>query len=42
MCEPEGPLIPRKCAKEMLEMSSGELTRKHDKCLSQLFCASHI
>ncbi len=25
-----------------LEMSSGELTRKQDGCLSQLFSASHI
>ncbi len=40
--EPEGPLIPRKSAKEKLEMSSGELTRKQDGCLSQLFSASHI
>jgi hypothetical protein len=41
-CEPEGPLIPRKSAKEKLEMSSIELTRKQDGCLSQLFSALHI
>jgi hypothetical protein len=41
-CEPEGPLVPRKSAKEKLEMSSDELTRKKDGCLSQLFSASHI
>jgi hypothetical protein len=41
-CEPEGPLIPRKSAKEKVEMSSGELTRKQDSCLSQLFSESHI
>jgi hypothetical protein len=28
MCESEGPLIPRKSAKEKVEMSSGELIRK--------------
>jgi hypothetical protein len=39
MCKPEGPLIPRKGAKEKLEMSSGELTIKQDSCLSQLFSA---
>jgi hypothetical protein len=33
-CEPEGPLIPRNSAKEKLEMSSGELSRKQDGCLS--------
>jgi hypothetical protein len=41
-CEPEGPLITRKSGKEKLEMSGGELTRKQDSCLSQLFSASHI
>jgi hypothetical protein len=41
-CEPEDPLIPRKNSKEKLEMSSGELTRKQDGCLSKLFSASHI
>jgi hypothetical protein len=42
MCEHEGPLIPRKSAKVRLELSSGELTRIQDGCLSQLFSASHI
>jgi hypothetical protein len=42
MCEPKDPLLPRKSVKEKLEMSSGELTRKQDGCLSQLFSVSHI
>jgi hypothetical protein len=29
MCEPEGPLLPRKSVKEKLKMSSGELTKNN-------------
>ncbi len=42
MCEPQGPLIPRKSAKENWKYPCCELTRKQDGCLSQLFSASHI
>ncbi len=42
-CEPEGlVLIPMKSAKEKLEMSIGELTRKQDNYPSHLFSVSHI
>ncbi len=42
MCKSEGPLVPGKSVKEKLKISNGELTRKQDGCLSQLFSASHI